>query len=275
MTAFTFSNIADILKEAFWTDGEGSSNTEGIDSIVPSVSSEYLRPKAEVETTESESEYTTDYRAIADHPLLHVLRSILKKKASQHGGNGQEAVRRKASVLRLDSIKEKFTLSPGKISPEIDKFMKHAVLIARQLSEHKTDAFQSIDNKCDFFAGEMSMFCENLLKQDESSASEQKSTAGQTKNNSSSNLTDGDDNTGKQTKSCLKARTRETKKCSRLTKRNQQLLREWLLEHADHPFPSDDEKDMLCLRTGLTLAKLNTWFSNSRRRILKPLGLRN
>ena len=61
---------------------------------------------------------------------------------------------------------------------------------------------------------------------------------------------------------------------SRATKRGptpaavQQVLKQWLFAHAHSPYPGDEEKDALCLHTGLTMHQLNNWFINARRRIL-------
>ena len=79
----------------------------------------------------------------------------------------------------------------------------------------------------------------------------------------------------KKEKPQLKLKSEKVKKRVRLSLRNSQILREWLLEHADNPFPTDSEKDSLCLRTGLSISKLNTWFVNSRRRVLAQVGLKN
>lgn len=50
------------------------------------------------------------------------------------------------------------------------------------------------------------------------------------------------------------------------------LLKTWLLEHASHPYPTEDEKRSLCSMTGLTLSQVSNWFINARRRILLPAG---
>ncbi|PWZ02526.1 hypothetical protein BCV70DRAFT_1702 [Testicularia cyperi] len=50
------------------------------------------------------------------------------------------------------------------------------------------------------------------------------------------------------------------------------LLKTWLLEHAAHPYPTEDEKRSLCSMTGLTLSQVSNWFINARRRILLPSG---
>lgn len=43
-------------------------------------------------------------------------------------------------------------------------------------------------------------------------------------------------------------------------------LKQWMLDHVDHPYPNDSEKNQLVQETGLTLRQLNDWFSNARRR---------
>jgi hypothetical protein len=61
-------------------------------------------------------------------------------------------------------------------------------------------------------------------------------------------------------------RTREN-----LPKPVTQALKQWLLDHADNPYPTDIEKRQLSEQYGLTSAQLNNWFINGRRRYLKKL----
>ncbi|KAI8343235.1 hypothetical protein BC941DRAFT_410781 [Chlamydoabsidia padenii] len=49
------------------------------------------------------------------------------------------------------------------------------------------------------------------------------------------------------------------------------ILRDWLSDHKKHPYPTEDEKDYLATRTGLTLNQISNWFINARRRILQPM----
>ncbi|KAI9893468.1 MAG: hypothetical protein M1814_006765 [Vezdaea aestivalis] len=44
------------------------------------------------------------------------------------------------------------------------------------------------------------------------------------------------------------------------------LLRKWFLDHSHHPYPSEDEKQMLMQQTGLSMAQISNWFINARRR---------
>lgn len=48
-------------------------------------------------------------------------------------------------------------------------------------------------------------------------------------------------------------------------------LRTWLLNHVDHPYPTEEEKRQLCDATGLSMNQISNWFINARRRILTPI----
>jgi len=43
----------------------------------------------------------------------------------------------------------------------------------------------------------------------------------------------------------------------------------WLIDHQDHPYPSEQEKAELGHLTGLTMSQISGWFINARRRKLK------
>ncbi|CAI7586725.1 unnamed protein product [Penicillium viridicatum] len=49
------------------------------------------------------------------------------------------------------------------------------------------------------------------------------------------------------------------------------ILRDWLHEHLDHPYPSKEEKQMFMTRTGLSISQISNWFINARRRQLPAL----
>ena len=53
-----------------------------------------------------------------------------------------------------------------------------------------------------------------------------------------------------------------------LPKHASTLLRKWLFEHWFQPYPTEHEKRLLCIQTSLSLAQVNNWFTNARRRIL-------
>jgi hypothetical protein len=57
----------------------------------------------------------------------------------------------------------------------------------------------------------------------------------------------------------------------RLPEHADKLLKKWLLSHTAHPFPNDDEKDELALRSGLTHRQINNYLINARRRFLKTI----
>lgn len=52
------------------------------------------------------------------------------------------------------------------------------------------------------------------------------------------------------------------------------MLKTWLLDHADHPYPTEEEKRAFCDFTGLDICQISNWFVNARRRILVPAGAR-
>ncbi|KAL0258145.1 hypothetical protein SLS55_007317 [Diplodia seriata] len=44
------------------------------------------------------------------------------------------------------------------------------------------------------------------------------------------------------------------------------LLKKWFQDHAESPYPSDEEKTSLATSTGLSQAQISNWFINARRR---------
>lgn len=44
------------------------------------------------------------------------------------------------------------------------------------------------------------------------------------------------------------------------------VLKDWMIAHIDHPYPTDEEKEMLKLETGLTISQISNWMANTRRR---------
>ncbi|KAJ5105264.1 Homeodomain [Penicillium alfredii] len=49
------------------------------------------------------------------------------------------------------------------------------------------------------------------------------------------------------------------------------ILRAWFHEHLDHPYPSEEDKQMFMTRTGLSISQISNWFINARRRQLPAL----
>ncbi|GAB7338010.1 hypothetical protein MBLNU457_4380t2 [Dothideomycetes sp. NU457] len=58
----------------------------------------------------------------------------------------------------------------------------------------------------------------------------------------------------------------EDKKAPRFSKPQVKILREWFADHADSPYPTEDQKLDLERRTGLRPAQIATWLANTRRR---------
>eukprot|EP00730_Choanoeca_flexa_P017248 TRINITY_DN8282_c0_g1_i2.p1 TRINITY_DN8282_c0_g1~~TRINITY_DN8282_c0_g1_i2.p1 ORF type:complete len:440 (+),score=86.38 TRINITY_DN8282_c0_g1_i2:194-1321(+) len=54
----------------------------------------------------------------------------------------------------------------------------------------------------------------------------------------------------------------------RFPSKSTQVLKRWLFEHTEDPYPSEDVKHELMEQSGLSLAQLNNWFINARRRLL-------
>lgn len=44
------------------------------------------------------------------------------------------------------------------------------------------------------------------------------------------------------------------------------ILKDWMLRHIDHPYPTDEEKEELKQETGLSINQISNWMANTRRR---------
>ena len=44
------------------------------------------------------------------------------------------------------------------------------------------------------------------------------------------------------------------------------ILKDWMIEHHEHPYPTEEEKEMLGQQTGLSLGQISNWMANTRRR---------
>ena len=53
-----------------------------------------------------------------------------------------------------------------------------------------------------------------------------------------------------------------TKKRGNLPREVTELLKSWILSHADNPYPTDEEKKALCAQTGLTYIQVSNWMIN-------------
>ncbi|KAI9304885.1 hypothetical protein BJ944DRAFT_266139 [Cunninghamella echinulata] len=56
-----------------------------------------------------------------------------------------------------------------------------------------------------------------------------------------------------------------------LPKNITEFLKDWLLAHKKHPYPTEKQKLELAHITGLAVNQISNWFINARRRILQPL----
>ncbi|KAK5998296.1 Homeobox protein 4 [Cladobotryum mycophilum] len=63
-----------------------------------------------------------------------------------------------------------------------------------------------------------------------------------------------------------KAGTPPPKIGARFSRESVRILKNWLLTHNRHPYPSDEEKEMLQRQTGLNKIQITNWLANARRR---------
>lgn len=63
----------------------------------------------------------------------------------------------------------------------------------------------------------------------------------------------------------------QAKKRVNLSKNAKTVLRAWFEEHLHHPYPTEEEKEILSRQGGLTLDQVNNWFINTRGRKWKPM----
>jgi len=83
---------------------------------------------------------------------------------------------------------------------------------------------------------------------------------------SNQDSTDASSNGGKPAKGA-----KRQKKRGIFSKTATNILRAWLFQHLQHPYPSEDQKKQLGAETGLTILQVNNWFINARRRIVQPM----
>uniref|UniRef100_A0AAV1U9M6 Homeobox domain-containing protein n=1 Tax=Peronospora matthiolae TaxID=2874970 RepID=A0AAV1U9M6_9STRA len=69
----------------------------------------------------------------------------------------------------------------------------------------------------------------------------------------------------------LAARNNLPKKRSSLSKVSKKLMHDWFEHNLHHPYPTEEEKDWLARRGGITLEQVNNWFINTRGRKWKPM----
>ena len=66
--------------------------------------------------------------------------------------------------------------------------------------------------------------------------------------------------------------TPATKVNGRFSRESIKILKSWLSTHHKHPYPNDEEKEMLQKQTGLNKTQITGWLANARRRRGKTMG---
>ncbi|TAQ86702.1 hypothetical protein B7494_g4973 [Chlorociboria aeruginascens] len=61
------------------------------------------------------------------------------------------------------------------------------------------------------------------------------------------------------------------KRRGNLPKETTDILRAWFLQHLNHPYPTEDEKQQLMKKTNLQMNQISNWFINARRRQLPAM----
>ncbi|XP_074592250.1 homeobox protein ATH1-like [Curcuma longa] len=56
-----------------------------------------------------------------------------------------------------------------------------------------------------------------------------------------------------------------------LPEKSVSVLRAWMFENFLHPYPKDNEKHLLAIKSGLTRSQVSNWFINARVRLWKPM----
>ncbi|KAG6011241.1 hypothetical protein E4U43_008458 [Claviceps pusilla] len=65
--------------------------------------------------------------------------------------------------------------------------------------------------------------------------------------------------------------SKQRKRRGNLPKETTDKLRAWFVEHLQHPYPTEDEKQDLMRQTGLQMNQISNWFINARRRQLPTM----
>ncbi|KAK4236924.1 hypothetical protein C8A03DRAFT_16478 [Achaetomium macrosporum] len=62
---------------------------------------------------------------------------------------------------------------------------------------------------------------------------------------------------------------------ARFSRESVKILKNWLSTHNKHPYPNDEEKEMLQKQTGLSKTQITNWLANTRRRNKNAVGHRS
>ena len=60
--------------------------------------------------------------------------------------------------------------------------------------------------------------------------------------------------------------TRKGAAAARFPRAAVKILKDWMIAHHDHPYPTEEEKEVLGQQTGLSLGQISNWMANTRRR---------
>ena len=193
---------------------------------------------------------------LANHPLLPQLKGLLHETRSPN------------HVLIPSSVQE-----PMSGVEEADILLTKAITLMSKVpavtSVYQGDSLVDIDRYSASILQETTDFCTKLLSGDDCEYP-----------NHDSDITSSENDQGVANRTLLRKKRKMAhspniewpakKKRTQIDERSSTILKQWLFDHAHHPYPNDDEKDLLCLRTSLTIVQLNNWFVNARRRILQP-----
>lgn len=221
------------------------------------------------------------------HPLFTTLHDLLQC-GNFCGSNVASSVSEDHSSLTTNCV----------VMSEADVIMHQALTLVKTTLKHDQDTvtlLHKIDHDCATLSEETASFCSKLLEtEDSDTVIPDTSDSGAENSLNVPNLLTPEVNEKQQKKEnqrdlpaethvsdmpkqcsylsqpSSKVNKKEMKKRTHISNRSTAVLRQWLFEHASHPYPNDDEKDELCLRTDLTAAQLNNWFINARRRVLQP-----
>ncbi|KAL2127282.1 hypothetical protein VTI74DRAFT_10989 [Chaetomium olivicolor] len=62
---------------------------------------------------------------------------------------------------------------------------------------------------------------------------------------------------------------------ARFSRESVKILKNWLSTHSKHPYPNEEEKEMLQKQTGLSKTQITNWLANTRRRNKNAIGHRS
>lgn len=73
----------------------------------------------------------------------------------------------------------------------------------------------------------------------------------------------------------LESASSQAKAGARFSRESVKILKNWLSTHSKHPYPNDDEKELLQRQTGLNKLQITNWLANTRRRNKNAIAQRS